>query len=1659
MKSWSGAFSFASKSLPFIFLFAGFVAFAQTVTPTTITDSNRSGPLPFSQTVGTKIENVDLASGALNLAIPLFSVPGRHLTSGLTLYYTSNIYSVNTIYDSDGDVTSQEWGMNNAGSGWSSNFPTSTSSFIQVLCRVQPLHGAPVYGSYITNFLYTDPSNAQHVMTNQDGGGTSSCQNPGDAGPDLGAQGLWSNSTESAMHSDGSVMNLGANVITDSNGNQQGYSFSSADGAPDSTGRSLYTTTVVSNTDGTPITITYHVPNSSGTTQDYVVHYTEVPVSTDFGSGPQEMNSTTYVPPPMLGVISEIDIPSAPYQKKYLFSYESNYGLLSQITLPDGGIIQYTYSNYVDTSDPYNTGTRRHVSQRTETVGGTSASWQINIPNNQGNSVSSKTTTVTFPDATSHQEVITAGNGVVTDAKIYAGTATGTPLREFAIQYNADVDIMFDTCYHEYAPGEMPLGQATGLRPIQITTTLENGLSSIKTYTYDTLTFTRHTHHCNTAMAATTYTTSRGNVLESDEYDWAPTGTTGALLRRITHTYFNDTASNASAYVAANIVDKIASTIVYNGSGTIVSQNSYTYDDYSGADGSGLTGTTGAPSHNYTTYSTTNTIRGNPTQINRWLNPGGSWLRTSLAYDDLGNVLTQTDPMSRRTTWSYADSWANSSCPVTGTSYAYPTSATIAAGASVAETTRVAYFPCTGAISSSRNPNDIANSRAGTQWTYDSVGRPLSVSLPDGGSSSTTYADYNSGTNPNPSTATTVKVISTSPALSLTTVSEVDGLSRPRKSKSYTSGTGPIIYNRTLYDSLGRVSQQWNPSYCDPDTATSCAADGGTFGFTAHVYDALGRETVFIPPDGTLTANHISTSYSGTSTTMTDQAGVYRTTTTDGLGHLVHVSEGSLGYITQYTYDVAGNLLCVEQHGGVTGTGCSSSPSSDATSPWRVRRFTFDSLSRLLTSKNPETGTISYTYDNDSELTTKTDARSITTTYSPSASPIDSLGRVTQITYSDSTPTVGYTYDSGTNGIGKRTGMTDGSGSAAWTFDPMGRLLSERRTIGSGPGITKTMGATYNLDGSSKTVTYPSGNVVTITPGDHGWPSTVADTSNTYASSLTYGPTGMTTGAAYGTSGLVQANTYNDRLQPVSIKAGLPASPALSLSYDYHLGSADNGNIYAISNANASTRSQTFSYDVLNRLQQAHSSSWGIQFNIDAWGNLIGTSGLTVGGVALTNTMPLPSDLTANLVNQPASSLATFNFTGGNLTQDSAHRYIWDGEDRIASVDGTTTYTYDGDGHRVQKSGSATTLYWGAGPLAESALSGTITSEYIFVGGKRLAKRDIATGAVHYYLSDHLGSSNIVVTSAGVVESNVDFYPYGGENTVTSVQNYKFTGKERDSESGNDYFGARYYASNTGRFMSPDWSAKAEPVPYAKLDNPQSLNLYAYVGNNPESQVDLDGHLAVLTNRFGNPAADEFGLDALHEAEQEQADQEAEAQTVAQQQQSESAQQRAQQPLSSVNVLGRNVGITYGKGLSLTDELAASGKIGAAAGLIDANADSLTASQKTAIGQISSFTVAGPGTFLGATGKGSMTLSAGYIEASSAAWIGSLFGHEGQHYLNAGKYSGDNLWRDEQSAGKTQLGIGNKIGFGSSESRYLEQWIDDRNRTAMQQHMQQGYSY
>jgi RHS repeat-associated protein len=103
--------------------------------------------------------------------------------------------------------------------------------------------------------------------------------------------------------------------------------------------------------------------------------------------------------------------------------------------------------------------------------------------------------------------------------------------------------------------------------------------------------------------------------------------------------------------------------------------------------------------------------------------------------------------------------------------------------------------------------------------------------------------------------------------------------------------------------------------------------------------------------------------------------------------------------------------------------------------------------------------------------------------------------------------------------------------------------------------------------------------------------------------------------------------------------------------------------------------------------------------------------------------------------------------------------------------------------------------------------------------------------------------------ASGTKISDCIYAPFG-EQVACSPDNasnrYRFTGKEWDGESGLDKFGARYYASSMGRFLSADWSEGPATVPYAHLENPQTLNLYAYVDNNPINGIDEDGHAPTM---------------------------------------------------------------------------------------------------------------------------------------------------------------------------------------------------------------------
>jgi RHS repeat-associated protein len=318
----------------------------------------------------------------------------------------------------------------------------------------------------------------------------------------------------------------------------------------------------------------------------------------------------------------------------------------------------------------------------------------------------------------------------------------------------------------------------------------------------------------------------------------------------------------------------------------------------------------------------------------------------------------------------------------------------------------------------------------------------------------------------------------------------------------------------------------------------------------------------------------------------------------------------------------------------------------------------------------------------------------------------------------------------------------------------------------------------------------------------------------------------------------------------------------------------------------------TFTPDTLNRLVTSHNTavtSTSTQFSgdygcwiYDAFGNRLSQSMSTT---ACTSSPPLTSWAQYNgtvngtnnnqmsQTNQDTAQAGGYD-AGGNITNDGVNQYLYDAEGRICAVASTpvpgittmTGYLYDAEGTRVAKgsitawscdpslSGFATTNDYVLGPSGEQVTEMTVsgsTSAWahtnVFAGRMLLATYDATGAGLHFYLSDPLGTRRVQTGYNGELEQTCPSLPFGDDLTcsgsATTPTEHHFTGKERDTESGNDYFGARYYASSMGRFTAPDDGSDQDP------SDPQSWNLYSYVRNNPLTHTDSDGR-SVMSARM-----------------------------------------------------------------------------------------------------------------------------------------------------------------------------------------------------------------
>jgi RHS repeat-associated protein len=330
----------------------------------------------------------------------------------------------------------------------------------------------------------------------------------------------------------------------------------------------------------------------------------------------------------------------------------------------------------------------------------------------------------------------------------------------------------------------------------------------------------------------------------------------------------------------------------------------------------------------------------------------------------------------------------------------------------------------------------------------------------------------------------------------------------------------------------------------------------------------------------------------------------------------------------------------------------------------------------------------------------------------------------------------------------------------------------------------------------------------------------------------------------------------------------------------------------AVSNFAASI--DRYDYDALNRLKSATELSYtkgssgediyqGIfrqSFLYDQWGNRTIDQVNTVGGV---NKKAYTVDAATNRLTSVDGVTMSYD-AAGNQTNDGSGQRTYDGENRMMeaydSAGGLVSwYVYDAEGRRVVRTvGSQGTWYIngiGGELLAEYAVGAQPTAaqkEYGHRGGQLLVVWDAGEPSgdkkLKWLVTDHLGSTRLEADKSGSLAgiTRRDYAPFGEElyagirSNVSGQGQYgyeppqsnvkqRLTGKERDTETGLDYFGARYYASTQGRFTSVD-PLRAS----ANIANPQTLNRYSYVLNRPTIAIDSDGlsTIIVTVTQHGN---------------------------------------------------------------------------------------------------------------------------------------------------------------------------------------------------------------
>jgi RHS repeat-associated protein len=1179
--------------------------------------------------------------------------------------------------------------------------------------------------------------------------------------------------------------------------------------------------------------------------------------------------------------VDQIELPAQGGSQKYLFDYNSGgWGQVNSVTLPTGAKVDYQFFLDGRYRPRYHAVVGDSVTRKDLSYGLEYDGSDPNLPENR------RTETWTFSLA---QPILGVGPGYSDTSTITApdGGVTTEKLDNFNrfSRSTAQPDgTVIERIWRENKPYGTINYPSILSNPYVATEfrSIKNASGSltktaIKDFKYD----------------------KNGNLTQVVEYDWVaygsvprdsnnhPTGIPSGLTpSQVTVNTYHIPAPDATDNItndpdvyhrpeSPNRKRSIASSEVRSAfsAGSVLSRTEFFYDN---------PGTTG----NLTVQRSWDSTKGG---ISVPLSPANS-ISVAHQYDSFGNITRTTDAKGVQTQFIYD--------PINDHANLYVTQTKVAAGTPVQRWATQAYDFHTGLVTQSIDmDNNIT-----TETSYDVFGRPVLNREASGTAiekqTATEYSDINRR-------VITHADLNTTGDGKLVSIRHYDQLGRIRLVRTLEDAA-----TQNATDETHGIKVQTRFAYSGPNSfivvsapyranSSAGAGNGGGMGWTRSKFnsgglvvevESFGGGAAPFPWGGNSTSTGIvTTQYDAEFTIVTDQAGKRRRNATDALGRLTKVFEdpSGLNYLTDYSYDALGNLLRVRQGS-------------------QTRTMAHNSLSRLISTTDPESGTVTYAYDPNGNLIEKTDARGVRTTIT-----YDALNRITSNVYSgitdegraaaSATKPVFRFYDNystlpsgapswpSSPSKGRLIGVTYGTGSEGTyhQYDALGRIVTNHQRMGTSNYVSRY---TYNLANSilsehrgSPTVDILRNRSTYDAAGRLTWMGTSFTpflSESILVKDITYTPFGALQSEKYG-NGLIHSMGYNNLHQPTEMRLGrLDNLESIFSIYniygtannpndpdpDITLLARNNGNIARIKYYISGTLqyTQTHLYDPLNRLKYSveynngnytdEARAWYQTCEYDFAGNR---------GIDTTNTSDnLDGTNTALRLAEFSSANNRITRSGylydssGNLTAEPDKIYTYDAEHRLvkAVVGGVVSeYVYDGFGQRVKKTvgGVGTRFEYGLGGKLigeRNDSTGALTKAYFYRSGELIAITE--DGTTHKFAtSDHLGTPRAWTDRFGDLTDGgrEDYAPFGQQLTAgigirSSSLGYgsnsirqKFTGKEKDDETGLHFFGARYYSSVAGRFTSVD---KGAPDALS----PQSWNRYSYVRNNPLSYIDPDGN-------------------------------------------------------------------------------------------------------------------------------------------------------------------------------------------------------------------------